>query len=83
MLGVINEALEVLLQSQNIALTSLDRMELMRDFIGTTISFSRQDYLRKFKEISPATASRDLKAAVDEGLIKKSGDKRMSRYVFV
>ncbi|HSY62026.1 MAG TPA: Fic family protein [Cytophaga sp.] len=81
MLGVINEALEVLLQSQNIALTSLDRMQLMRDFIGTT-SFTRQDYLRKFKEISPATASRDLKAAVDEGLLKRSGEKRMSRYVF-
>lgn len=81
MLGVINEALEVLLSTQNIVLTSADRMELMRDFIGTT-SFTRQDYLRRFKEISPATASRDLRTAVDAGVLKRSGDKRMSRYVF-
>jgi Fic family protein len=45
-------------------------------------SFKRQYYLRHFKDISTATASRDLKLAVDSGLLDKSGDKRTTSYNF-
>jgi predicted HTH transcriptional regulator len=45
-------------------------------------SFTRQDYMRIFKDISSATASRDLKAAVDNGILEKTGEKRTTRYKF-
>jgi Fic family protein len=79
MLGIIDEALENLLKIQNVNLTAEDRILIFREQIGEQ-EFSRQDYLRAFKEISPATASRDLKLAVEEELVKKSGDKRTTKY---
>jgi predicted HTH transcriptional regulator len=42
--------------------------------------FTRKDYLKNYREISAATASRDLKYAVEEGLIKKLGDKDTKIY---
>jgi Fic family protein len=81
MLAVINEALEDVLKTQNKTLSSKDRINLFKEQIKTR-RFSRQDYLRAFKEISTATASRDLKQAVDLGLIKKEGDKNKSEYWF-
>lgn len=44
------------------------------------IEFSRQDYLRLHKDISTATASRDLALAVKEKILKKVGDKALARY---
>jgi Fic family protein len=38
--------------------------------------------LRAFKNISQATASRDLKIAVDDGIIEKQGDKRTTKYKY-
>jgi len=82
MLEIINQALEDLLSSQNIALRNIDRVEVFREVIGNN-SFTRQDYLRHNKDISSATASRDLKDAVDNGILKKSGDKRLTKYQFI
>ncbi len=82
MLQVINEALELLLKSQNITLTSLDRVLLMKESFGEKF-FTRQDYLRNFKEIASATASRDLKMAVDKGILSKTGDKNTTKYQFI
>jgi Fic family protein len=42
--------------------------------------FTRKEYLKNFREISTATASRDLKFAVENGLIEKIGDKNRARY---
>lgn len=81
MLGIIKDALEDLLKVQNITLTGNDRISKFKEIIGTQ-EFSRQDYLRSFKEISQATASRDLKGAADNGLIEKYGDKRTTKYKF-
>ncbi len=81
MLTIINESLEELLSSQNITLTSENRIELFRSIIQNN-TFSRQDYLRHFKDISTATASRDLKQAVENGILIKSGDKRLTLYQF-
>ena len=42
--------------------------------------FSRKDYLLVFKEISSAMVSRDLKYAVEKGLVEKIEDKRLTKY---
>jgi Fic family protein len=81
MLQIINESLEDILTNQNVNLTSQDRIAIFKDKIGKS-SFNRQDYLRHFKDISTSTASRDLKVAVDSGLLDKSGDKRTTSYKF-
>jgi Fic family protein len=81
MFQIINESLEELLTNQNVNLTSKDRLVIFKEKIGKS-SFNRQDYLRHFKDISTATASRDLKLAVDSGLLDKSGDKRTTSYKF-
>jgi Fic family protein len=81
MLQIINESLEELLTNQNVNLTSQDRIAIFKEKIGK-LTFNRQDYLRHFKDISTATASRDLKLAVGTGLLDRSGDKRTTSYKF-
>lgn len=81
MLQIINESLEELLTNQNVNLTSQDRISIFKEKIGKS-TFNRQDYLRHFKDISTATASRDLKLAVDDGILEKTGDKRTTQYKF-
>lgn len=79
MLEIILESLEELLSIQNISLTNIDRINLFKSIVKNDY-FSRKEYLRNFKEISSATASRDLKFAVEKGLIEKIGDKNTARY---
>lgn len=81
MLQIIDESLEELLTTQNVNLTASDRIILFREISGPK-SFSRQEYMRHFKDISSATASRDLKEAVDKKILLKIGDNRMTRYKF-
>jgi Fic family protein len=81
MLQIINESLEELLTNQVFNLTSKDRIAIFKDKIQKSF-FTRQDYMRLFKDISTATASRDLKLAVDKGLLEKTGDKRLTQYKF-
>ena len=73
MLDIIVETLEELLQIQNVSLTNLDRIDLFKTAVNNEY-FSRKEYLRNFREISSATASRDLKFAVENGIIKKIGN---------
>lgn len=82
MLSVIDKALEDILKTQNKALSWEDRILLFREQTKEKV-FSRQNYLRAFKEISAATASRDLKQALDAGLLKKTGDKNTARYTYL
>jgi Fic family protein len=81
MLQIINESLEDLLSNQSVNLTSQDRITIFKEKIGKS-TFNRQDYLRHFKDISTATASRDLKLAVENGILHKTGDKRTTSYKF-
>ena len=81
MLQIISQSLEELLTSQNVNLTNNDRIAIYKEKIGTD-SFTRQDYMRHFKDISSATASRDLKEAFDKGILVKTGDKRTTQYRF-
>jgi Fic family protein len=79
MLEIILESLEDLLSIQNVNLTNFDRINLFRSVVKNDY-FTRKEYLMNFKEISSATASRDLKFAVENGMIEKIGDKNTTRY---
>lgn len=78
MLGIINNSLSELLQNSAQKLTQRDRIAIFLE--DTKQEFSRKDYMKKFSEISSATASRDLKTAVEMNLIEKFGDKKTSLY---
>jgi cell filamentation protein, protein adenylyltransferase len=79
MMDIIHNSLEDLLRSQNISLTREERIDLYKDTVGADY-FSRKDYLRNNKSISPATASRDLKYAVENRILVIKGDKRTAQY---
>ena len=81
MLQIIDESLEALLTRQNVNLTGNDRLETFREKTRGD-SFTRKDYLRYFKEISSATASRDLREGADRGILKKKGARRTTQYRF-
>lgn len=78
MLDVIDKSLAQLLRFNNRNMTDVDRIEY---FIsqGQT-SFSRKDYMDVFKDISSATASRDLKKGVDLGYFMVKGSLNKTRY---
>ena len=82
MLQCIDFSLGEFLTSQN---RTLNQQERIRLFCGQSrlTSFRRKDYLNEYKYISQATASRDLKWALDQGLIAKTGDKRNTTYTIV
>lgn len=81
MLNIILQSLENLLTTQNRTLTTEDRIALYKDIVKNN-EFSRKDYLLNYKEISQATASRDLKWGVEQGILNKTGDKRLTIYQY-
>ena len=82
MLDVILESLKELLSIQNISLTNIDRINLFKSIVNEA-DFARKDYLKNFREISSATASRDLQFAVERGILEKSGFKNSTKYKFI
>lgn len=81
MLAIILESLNGLLQSQSVKLYAEDRIRLFKEKIGKN-KFSRKDYLQNFKNISAPTASRDLKWAIEQDLLTKFGELRLTEYQF-
>lgn len=81
MLAVIEEALNELSLNQLIPIKGKDRITQFAPVIKDA-SFTRKDYLENFKNISVATASRDLKTAVEEGILERKGDKNTAVYRF-
>lgn len=81
MLEIILESLEELMNTQNVSLTNIDRINLFKSIVKEDY-FTRKEYLKSIREISSATASRDLKFAVENGLIEKTGDKNTARYKY-
>jgi len=78
MLKLIEDSLIELLDYNNKILTDTERIEY---FISLNKGeFSRKDYMNVFKDISSATASRDIKKGVDMMRFEKSGDKRLTKY---
>jgi Fic family protein len=78
MLQVIDDTLHDMLDFKSRILTSKDRLFYFHE--KTSSAFSRKDYMSVFKEISTATASRDLKEGVEHGLFEKVGDKSKTIY---
>ncbi|NLR65912.1 Fic family protein [Chitinophaga varians] len=82
MLSVIEEALDELAEVRPVKLTVNDRIAGFQKAIGSA-TFTRKDYMKHYTELSAATASRDLKAAVDENVLKMYGEKNTTVYQFV
>lgn len=78
MLQVLLDALEVYFSRSTTQQSSSDRLQYF--LLLNPGRFSRKDYLKLFKDISTATASRDLKKGLQEGLIIKSGEKNKTKY---
>lgn len=78
MLSIIDQALRVLLEDSENTMSQKDRLEY---FISKQKEkFTRKDYLLTFKNISSATASRDLALGVALNLLKKHGSKNKTYY---
>lgn len=78
MLKVIDISISELLNFNNRTLNEKERLEY---FISLNkIEFSRKDYMDIFKDISSATASRDLKKGLVLNLFDKIGEKNKTTY---
>ena len=78
MLGVVNDSLHTMLDLKSRVMSTEDRLAYFSEICDA--EFSRKDYMSVFKEISSATASRDLKQGVQLGLFEKEGDKTKTIY---
>lgn len=79
MLGVIDESLKSLLNYNNRILRDIDRLD---HFITLGIKeFTRKEYMNIFKDISSATASRDLKKGVVLNLFEIVGTLNKTKYL--
>jgi len=78
MLNVIEKSLIELLDFNNRIFSDIDRLEY---FIALKKKeFSRKDYMNVFKDISSATASRDLKKGLELNMFEKTGIKNKTIY---
>ncbi len=80
-LEIILESLKDLLNIQNVSLSNSDRINLFKSVVKDEY-FSRKEYLKNYREISSATASRDLSSAAENGIVEKLGDKNTTKYKF-
>ncbi|MBS7787871.1 Fic family protein [Flavobacterium sp. CYK-55] len=78
MLQVIDQSLAELLNFKNRTLREMDRIEYFLKISSN--QFTRKDYMNTFKDISTATASRDLKKATELNLITKQGKDNRTFY---
>lgn len=79
MLGVIEKSLENLLNYNNRILKDIDRLEY---FLTLGIKeFNRKDYMNIFKDLSSATASRDLKKGIELNMFVSIGNLNKTKYI--
>jgi Fic family protein len=79
MLGVIEKSLENLLNYNSRVLKDIDRLEY---FITLGIKeFNRKNYMNVFKDLSSATASRDLKKGIELNLLESIGNLNKTKYI--
>ena len=79
MLGVIQASLEHLLNYNNRILKDMDRLAYFSN-LGIK-EFNRKDYMNIFKNISSATASRDLKKGIELNMFKSNGELNKTKYI--
>lgn len=78
MLEVIDKSLADLLNYNNRVLKDIDRLDY---FLKLGIKeFTRKDYMNTFKDLSSATASRDLKKGLELQLFESSGVQNKTKY---
>lgn len=81
MLGVIDISISELLNFNNRTLKEKDRLEY---FVSLNkIQFTRKDYMDIFKDISSATASRDLKKGTELKIFEKVGELNKTIYKLI
>lgn len=78
MLNVIHISIHELLDYNNRTFTDKERLEYFSS-LGKS-EFNRKDYMNVFKDISSATASRDLKKGVELNIFERIGEKNKTRY---
>ncbi len=61
---------------------SRSRLDYAKDKLSDTW-FSRKDYMDVFKDVSTATASRDLLFGIKEGVLKNRSEKNQTRYHYL
>lgn len=79
MLGVIDKSLESLLHYKNRVLKDIDRLEYFLS-LGAK-EFTRKDYMNTFKDLSTATASRDLKKGIELKMFNSIGNLNKTKYL--
>lgn len=79
MLEIINNSLENLLNYRNLILNEIDRLDYFLRLDKT--QFTRKDYMNTFKNLSSATASRDLKKGLELNLFKSTGKHNQTIYL--
>ncbi len=79
MLKIIDKTLE---QTLNLGSRKLKQIDRLKYFLELNKNeFTRKDYMNIFKDISSATASRDLSKGIELKLFKKEGEKNKTKYV--
>jgi len=81
MLEIILKSLEQTLSLGNRVLKQIDRLNYFIELNKN--EFTRKEYMNTFKNISSATASRDLMKGVELKLFTKEGEKNKTRYYIV
>ena len=79
LLGKIKLSLEDLIGAPRHSFTDMDRLNYFLEMLNME-KFTRKDYLKVFPKISTATATRDLKKGVENGIIARTGTDRLASY---
>lgn len=79
MLSKIKSSLKGLVESQRINYTDRERIRYFIEMTDLEL-FTRKDYLQVFRNISTATATRDLRKGVEMNLFEREGQDRISKY---
>ncbi|MDP1815332.1 MAG: Fic family protein, partial [Leadbetterella sp.] len=79
LLGKIKLSLAELVDIQRENFTDTERLSYFLEQIDIS-EFTRKDYLKMFPKISTATATRDLRKGVDQGLLIRKGIDRVAKY---
>lgn len=80
MLSIIKQSLEALVKDQRKSLSDIERIEYFVEH-SRIEEFTRKDYMQMFKDISSATATRDLRKGVELNYFDKIGDNRITKYI--
>jgi Fic family protein len=79
----VSECLKILLDGLDVRSQGADERLLVAKLHFGDRKLTRKAYMTLFRTIGPATASRDLKAGLDAGLLHKKGEKARTEYYFV